>query len=215
MLHLILAFMLQADPVHLIGDTETYKPLGFNVTILPDGNIYLINDQKQVLHLNPEGEIVRRFGGAGQGPGEFLLPHYIGYQDGTIWVFDIMSSAVNHFSLTGELLHVYRSEKITATSAKTKTGWAFSDYVPNDPTPARILLADERLATFSAVLQWTPSWNHPQKIARGLKQRVSLNPVREFIGLAMEPDGRFLFVSHPGTRFKISVIDTQKKSCLT
>lgn len=207
----LLICLLQMEPVQIISGTETFRPLGMNVTIRDDGNIYLINEKKQVLHINPHGEKVRVFGRQGEGPGEFLAPFYIGSQEDRIWVYDILRGAASFFSLEGELLYIHRSERqegVRNRPLKTSKGWAFVEFIQAESSPAEILLADESLKTFSPLLTWSPDWMHPQKMAHGLQKRMGVNPALENIHSAISGDGRYLYVSHPGRSFKISVFDT-------
>ncbi len=72
---------------------------------LPNGN-YLISDgiTREIYIFNSKGEFLRRLGNKGSGPGEFLYPIDVKFndKDGLIYVLDIKLSRVSAYDTTGK-----------------------------------------------------------------------------------------------------------------
>jgi len=210
MVLLLFALLLPTDSVQILSHTETYKPFVYNVAVLENGHIYFINSEKQVIHFDESGKKIGSFGGEGDGPGEFRMPIYLGVQNQTVWVYDILKGAASEFTLDGELKHVYQSEKVGSRIVKTAVGYAFEKYFLGESSPAKINLVDQTLKEITTVMEWTPEWIHPGRVAR-LGERVSkVNPAKEQIRLVSDPTGKFLYITHPGLSFKITVFDVMK-----
>lgn len=64
--------------------------------------------EKAVLVFSQGGELIRRFGRSGRGPGEFESPAAIGFLDDTLWVVDLALLRVTLFADSGEVLRTER-----------------------------------------------------------------------------------------------------------
>jgi len=89
----------------LTGESDAFASVS---QILPreDGSSFILDQAaKEILEFSPSGQLVRRFGRAGSGPGEFLIPGSIGWWAGqdSIWVADAVLPRVSVFSTAGEL----------------------------------------------------------------------------------------------------------------
>ena len=72
--------------------------------VADDGRIVVFDvGDAQFRTYSPEGEPLTRFGGRGQGPGEFTSPPTFGVRDGTIWASEVYRRRLQLFSLDGEL----------------------------------------------------------------------------------------------------------------
>lgn len=75
-----------------------------DIAIGPSGQIFVLDAGTNSVHvISATGRPVRRFGGEGQGPGEFQRPDQLGFIAGRLWVSDITQSRVTYFSPRGEL----------------------------------------------------------------------------------------------------------------
>lgn len=64
----------------------------------PDGNVYTLHGETQEIRVHDEaGRLVRRLGGAGEGPGEFKSAGMIGFLADTLWVFDYGAYRITYF----------------------------------------------------------------------------------------------------------------------
>lgn len=73
-------------------DGPDWQSLGeiAGVAFDPSGNLYILDRQAaQVVVVSPRGELIRRIGRKGEGPGEFVMPSGLAIlADGTVVVFD-------------------------------------------------------------------------------------------------------------------------------
>jgi hypothetical protein len=69
-----------------------------------DGNLYILDDQVfEVTVVSPGGEFLRRFGGAGEGPGEIGQPMAMTvFPDGRVAISDLGKRAIALFDASGE-----------------------------------------------------------------------------------------------------------------
>lgn len=84
----------------------------------PDGNLYLVQPmEREVTVLSPSGELVRRIGRKGRGPGEFLTPGTLGWRGDTLWVSDMGSRRITYF--LGDEVQRTRTVRV----ASPRRGW--------------------------------------------------------------------------------------------
>ena len=69
----------------------------------PNGRLFISDGygNARILEYTADGKRVRQWGRAGDGPGEFHLPHGIVYDDGSLYVADRENGRVQRFSLDG------------------------------------------------------------------------------------------------------------------
>ncbi len=89
------AIQISRGDMYTIGSVEgpDWQSLG-EVTAVDfdaEGNLYILDRQAhQVLVISPQGELVRRIGREGQGPGEFVMPSAMAVlDDGSVTVYDM------------------------------------------------------------------------------------------------------------------------------
>jgi len=92
-------------PDHLIG-----KPVGLSVG--PDGNVYVPDTHYQrVIVYDPSGKEIRRWGKGGKGPGEFIFPTDIAFDDkGHVFVSEYGDhDRIQVFDTAGKYLYEFGS----------------------------------------------------------------------------------------------------------
>jgi hypothetical protein len=77
-----------------------------SLTVDKSGNIWTVDPKSiRIRVFGPDGTLVRAFGRAGQGPGEFSGPgHILAAPDGTIIVTDVLNSRISYFTPEGKHL---------------------------------------------------------------------------------------------------------------
>jgi len=85
----------------------------------PDHQLYISQPEHgDVVVLTPEGDLVRRIGRAGDGPGEFRSPGTVGWHGDTLWVTDAVSRRITWFH-GGELVRSVRPPGVETTRAES------------------------------------------------------------------------------------------------
>jgi hypothetical protein len=91
-----------------IGDVDNpdvglSRPYGLDVD--RDGLLYVFEGaDMQIRVYNPDGTVVRRIGGRGEGPGEFEDGPRFGVVGDTVWAYDMFASRITLFRRDGTLL---------------------------------------------------------------------------------------------------------------
>lgn len=86
----------------------------------PGGRIFIADGygNARILEYNAAGELVKQWGTAGTGPGQFNLPHGLALRDGVIYVADRQNGRIQRFDLDGKYLgewnHLGKTFSITA-----------------------------------------------------------------------------------------------------
>jgi len=102
-----------------IGSVED-PDLGFSrirdVDVDRDGNIYVAESlDREIRVYDPAGGILHRFGGNGQGPGEFVNLMWFGVVGDTVWALDPSQTRTTLFDRTGALLSTGTWESVSVT----------------------------------------------------------------------------------------------------
>jgi len=99
-------FVLQRD--WRIGDLDDRRYAFTDMVSLglgEDGSLYLTQrGVPEVWVFDSEGSFVRKFGGYGNGPGEFQQPSFVGEVRDTVWVTDAFGSRLSLFNKEGRFL---------------------------------------------------------------------------------------------------------------
>ncbi|MDJ0838232.1 MAG: 6-bladed beta-propeller [Acidobacteriota bacterium] len=200
------------DGVVIYKDTDVYSPIYNQCAIVPDGRVYILTDESNMLYrYNAAGEKVGVFGGKGQGPGELLSPIYLGYHDGKIWISDSMTKYVSFYDLEGHFIERHKQLDLGTEIFKTETGFYFPVYRYGKNTPAELYAVDHQLKNKRLVMRWTPRWMSPGKPRKPVavhQKSLAVNPAKEFLHFGITHDLRFFYLAHVGPRFKIDIIDT-------
>jgi DNA-binding beta-propeller fold protein YncE len=91
------------------SDSAIGRIKAYSLDVGPDGTIYFANEATppDIVTLDPNGNLIRRWGTSGSGAGQFLFPRGIAVDaDGTLWISDSRRSTgiVQHFTATGTYL---------------------------------------------------------------------------------------------------------------
>ncbi len=87
---------------------ETGKPVG--VSIGPDGNVYIPDTHYQrIMVYSPTGELLRKWGSAGNGPGQFIYPTDVAFDSkGNVFVSEYGDNdRIQVFTPAGEFLYQF------------------------------------------------------------------------------------------------------------
>lgn len=80
-----------------------------DLTVAPDGSIYSVHGNEQVVRrFGPDGRLLRVFGGNGEGPGEFRGPSSLGWIGDSLWVADSRTGRFSVFSAGGDFIYSFR-----------------------------------------------------------------------------------------------------------
>jgi len=75
------------------------------ITVAPDGDVYVVDARKRVVHLNASGMFKAEWGREGEGPGEFSNPMGVAVApDGSVFVSDYDLDRVQKFTADGNYL---------------------------------------------------------------------------------------------------------------
>ena len=102
----------QPSDTSMTGDLDTLRggpPFNAptNIAVAPDGSLYVSDGYGncKVHHFSADGELIRSWGEAGRGPGQFRLVHGIRVtDDGTVYVGDRANNRIQRFTAEGEYL---------------------------------------------------------------------------------------------------------------
>ena len=99
---------LVAEEDARIGDMDD-PDVGFSriggVDLDDEGNVYVVESLLAEIRVyTPEGELLRRIGRRGEGPGEFQGPPRFGVMGDTVWAIDLQANRITLFDRSGALL---------------------------------------------------------------------------------------------------------------
>ena len=128
---LILMFCLSMlDAEWRTTDTGVFQPLKVSeVVVRPDGAFYVRNfNDSQIRLFGADGELVKTIGRKGKGPGEFTYPSNIFYDNGRLYVFDILTVKINAFDKEGEFIEAVTAPNRGLDLHYTPNGWIFGNW---------------------------------------------------------------------------------------
>lgn len=106
---------LLTEDLRIDGHEEELVPI-WSIAVSRDGTIAVLQEQEKLVRLfSATGESLGTFGSRGEGPGEFLLPHRLGWHRDTLWVVDRSFRRATFISPSLELV---RTESYVAQSAR-------------------------------------------------------------------------------------------------
>lgn len=94
-------------------DVGFTRPMGVDVD--RDGNTYVAEGSTMKIRVyGPDGSLLRRFGGRGEGPGEFQTMRF-GVVGDTVWATDVMARRITLFDRQGKLLSARRIAEVSVS----------------------------------------------------------------------------------------------------
>lgn len=96
-----------------VDDPEVgFSSIG-SVDVARDGSVFVLDMQEQQIRaFSPEGELVARIGGPGEGPGEFSGFVHFGVLGDTVWTMDLAANRLTLFERDGDLLSASAVERL-------------------------------------------------------------------------------------------------------
>ena len=99
---------IEVEEAFRIGSVDD-PDLGFSsiggVTVDREGTAFVFDRRDVTIRAyDADGTLQTKFGGPGEGPGEFRLPTALGFRADTLWVLDIRLRRISLFSRTGEFI---------------------------------------------------------------------------------------------------------------
>jgi len=149
-----------------------------DVAFGPNGRIFIADGYRnaRILEYTADGKKVREWGSAGNGPGQFRLPHSIAIDDGIIYIADRENGRIQRFDLDGNFLGEW-----------TKYGKTFGLQL----TPGAIWLATQH----SNERNMSPGWL--MKIDRATGDLLGYVEVTGVHGMAVLDDGELMVAPGP------------------
>jgi hypothetical protein len=147
---------LVAEPGLRIGDVED-PDAGFSriayVDVDRDGNVFVGEGlDTEIRVYSPEGELLRRIGRQGEGPGEFQRLPRFGIHGDTVWAYDLGLRRITLFDRTGTLLATAQAQGVQVP-LPSGYGWVMPWAVRPDGTFSSDLLL---------LSYYRPDEDHPQ-----------------------------------------------------
>jgi len=109
----------------------------------PDGLLYVPDDKNdEILVFSQQGQLVRRFGRTGQGPGEFLRPTGIFCGSDYILVREIQNRRFQFFSLAGKYqsgFHCFKDYYAFVVVGKSLIGAPLQSRLPEKPSDSALI----------------------------------------------------------------------------
>jgi hypothetical protein len=91
-----------------VDDPEYSLTIFRSMVVTDDGTMYTLHPMEQIVRIfAPEGSAKGRFGGKGDGPGEFQSGFAMGQVADTLWVMDLRAYRFSQFSPEGALLGTF------------------------------------------------------------------------------------------------------------
>ena len=88
-----------------VDDPETALTRILAIAVGPEGRIYSLHDREQTIRVHArDGTPIGRFGGEGEGPGEFLAPGTLDVFENQLVVYDTRTSRASYFDFEGRLV---------------------------------------------------------------------------------------------------------------
>jgi len=203
--------LLSLDGVTIFPIPGNYAPVSLGrAAFNDDGEIFCLIDESRVAHLNGNGDVLKIFSRSGEGPGELLSTLFIGWHEGTVWVYD---GRISIFDEDGRFLKQLKSEVLTPFFRRHSGGWVTFKHNYGDSVPARVVHYSEDLESELTLYEFEPQWLHPEKTFRPWQEMSSVphNPAREFTAYAVSPKGRFAYLIPPGPQLRIVVFNLETK----
>ena len=190
--------------------TDTYGKLSpERVLLFPDGSLFLLGDKAVITHFDTEGRVLKRFGGSGQGPGEFQYPSAL-YSDGrSLFVWDA-EGRISQFDEKGQFLRHLKPKHFGIELIRVADGWAYGNWNSAEDSlpdyPVSVFLCDGDAANPREITTTKGNGYGATFIAEGT--RSIYTPVRPRARLETSRDQKSLYVVNP-SRLAVRVFDAR------
>lgn len=191
-----------------IRNTELYQPLeSRHVVLTQNGHTYFIHhDEKHIAHYDETGKALANIGGPGNGPGEFLTPFDIFFDNGLLYVQDFWLHRIVCFDASGNFIENLNQPSPGLRVLKVNNGWVYIKFGnPRTGSPNLLVITGERFSNPVTLIKWENS---------SAFSISDFSPVRDICQLAKSSDGKLVYFYKPG-QFEIFKIDVSKKSIST
>jgi len=211
---LFLLTLLDSSAAWQVTDTEIYTPLSkSDIAVMPDGRIFILDrSEKRVLVYDGADRVVT-FGKQGKGPGEFEFPNGIILDGDKIYIRDMMNRSLIQFDRDGNHLGQIKLTDFPGQLAKIRGGWVEikSRFVfGKTADPGQVFLRDQDFENKRMVLDMRPPGFVPPEnegITVELGKPLPNNPTPDMPRMTTNGDGTLIFVTEPGKRFTLNIID--------
>jgi len=220
-MHILLIAWIMATPADqghwTFLETDIFTPIrADSVTVSDQGETFLLDTKEcQILKINAQGELVKRFGKKGKGPGEFQFPGNIRAFKDRIFLLDMMSQSLLCFDTDGNFVTSWKTTGFRQDMAKIEGGWVFGkwgnsfdagesgtlSWVNDDLGETRILhdfnkgkTSEEEAGGFNL------------EIKDGYAT-IPFNPAPDRPRLVGLPDGQSFVLFYPGSQLKADLYD--------
>lgn len=144
---LLILLTSNPEPLWVLKDHGIYERISSQSAALDEaGNLYLVNSEEAlVLKISPSGEIERRFGGKGKGPGEMTRPKIIQVEGDKVYVSDYFSRKILQFTQDGVYQTSLDHGAFVPILAKTRNHWLYFSPIidAQKPHSFELVIADK------------------------------------------------------------------------
>jgi hypothetical protein len=152
-------WVLERDPLLSVGLIDGDDPYLFSrvgdVYLREDGSLVVVeNDAEEVRIFDAAGAFVRRFGGAGDGPGEFQATSQSRLIGDTIEIWDAITDRITAYTLSGQFI---RTEHLEVPGESRRVAGLFPDggfLVETGGVTGRV--PDGKVEVIQAQTRWGP-----------------------------------------------------------
>jgi len=213
----IFLFLLALDSNLFIEETGVFQALQpGEAQVRANGDVYILNfRESQVVLFSADGQLKRKIGRKGKGPGEFTFPAQFFVSEDKLYIYDFLENQLSAFKANGDYLNRYTIKDRDVALARTTNGWVVGTwgmiamgrpcetYWTDETFSERVVLAKADNCGYS-----DGSWSMDDDktgMEVGFFSRLATYP-----SLTASPDGKKVFLGDMEV-FKIQVIDATKK----
>ena len=169
-------------PVWTVGDQPSETPFTYASSIDFDaaGNVYVLDMREQkISRLGPDGRLLQRFGGRGEGPGQLSKSRRFAFVDGRLYVANKGNGRIEVLGPSGE---VFPSIKVKEVEQPAEINWA----------NGRFYLSKPFVPNGSFVYAYDRDFRLERDIRKADPIRESLDVLRSHNTVCAAPDGLWI-----------------------
>jgi len=174
-----------------------------------DGSVYVLSlINYKIKKFDARGQLVKTFGGKGQGPGEFNYPTRLFIENDRIYVWDIEESRFSEFHQDGTFMAWKSPPRHGVDIVRKRGGWAYGTWVSavkSEPNAVvTLFLADEEFKQVQPIAESRGNGYGATFIAeRGKSIYTPVHPVPK---LEVSRDGKRIYLLSP-TTLDVTIFD--------